>query len=228
MMLQNPAAKYRPFPAVQLSDRQWPNNTITRPPIWMSTDLRDGNQALIEPMSADKKLRFFEMLVKIGIKEIEVGFPSASQTDFDFVRKLVDENRIPDDVTIIVLTQSRDELIRRTVASVAGAKRAIVHLYNSVAPVFRKVVFGMSREEITDIATSGTRLVKELVARHPETDWGFEYTPESFSTTELDFSKHICDAVTAIWQPTPYKKMIINLPSTVECSTPNVYADQIE
>ena len=228
MMLQNPAAKYRAFPPVQLSDRRWPNQVITKPPIWMSTDLRDGNQALIEPMSADKKLRFFELLVKIGIKEIEVGFPSASQTDFDFVRKLVDENRIPDDVTVIVLTQSRDELIRRTVDSVAGAKRAIVHLYNSVAPVFRKVVFGMSREEITTIATTGTTLVKELIKQHPQTEWGFEYTPESFSTTELDFSKHICDAVTAIWQPTPHNKMIINLPSTVECSTPNVYADQIE
>ncbi len=228
MMLTNPAAKYRAFPAVDLTDRQWPSQTITTPPIWMSTDLRDGNQALIEPMSPDKKLRFFEMLVSIGLKEIEVGFPSASQTDFDFVRKLVTENRIPDDVTIIVLTQSREELIRRTVDSCIGAKRAIVHLYNSVAPVFRKVVFGMSREQITAIATSGTTLVKQLVAQHPETDWGFEYTPESFSTTELDFSKHICDAVTAIWAPSPTNKMIINLPSTVECSTPNVYADQIE
>ncbi|MFM9436239.1 2-isopropylmalate synthase [Janthinobacterium sp. CG_23.3] len=228
MMLQNPASKYRAFPQVKLTDRQWPDNAITKPPIWMSTDLRDGNQALIEPMSAEKKLRFFEMLAAVGLKEIEVGFPSASQTDFDFVRKLVDENRIPDDVTIIVLTQSRDELIRRTVASAAGAKRAIVHLYNSVAPVFRKVVFGMSREEITQIATTGTTLVKQLVSQHPETEWGFEYTPESFSTTELDFSKHICDAVSAIWKPTPHNKMIINLPSTVECSTPNVYADQIE
>ena len=228
MMMQNPAAKYRAFPAVQLSDRQWPNKTITKPPVWMSTDLRDGNQALIEPMSPEKKLRFFEMLVAIGIKEIEVGFPSASQTDFDFVRKLVDEKRIPDDVTIIVLTQSRDELIRRTVESVAGARRAIVHLYNSVAPVFRRVVFGMSREQITEIAVSGTRLVKQLVKQHPQTEWGFEYTPESFSTTELDFSRHICDAVSAVWQPTPHNKMIINLPSTVECSTPNVYADQIE
>jgi 2-isopropylmalate synthase len=228
MMLQNPAAKYRAFPAIDLSDRQWPSKTITTPPIWMSTDLRDGNQALIEPMSPEKKLRFFEMLVSIGLKEIEVGFPSASQTDFDFVRKLVEEDRIPDDVTIIVLTQSREELIRRTVESCVGAKRAIVHLYNSVAPVFRKVVFGMSREEITQIATTGTTLVKQLVKQHPETDWGFEYTPESFSTTELDFSKHICDAVTAIWQPSPTNKMIINLPSTVECSTPNVYADQIE
>ena len=171
MMLQNPASKYRAFPPVKLTDRQWPNQIISKPPIWMSTDLRDGNQSLIEPMSAEKKLRFFEMLIAIGLKEIEVGFPSASQTDFDFVRKLVDEKRIPDDVTIIVLTQSREELIRRTVESVVGAKRAIVHLYNSVAPVFRKVVFGMSREEITQIATTGTTLVKQLVAQHPQTEW---------------------------------------------------------
>jgi 2-isopropylmalate synthase len=227
-MLQHPSSKYRAFPAIDLSDRQWPSRSITAPPIWMSTDLRDGNQALIEPMNLETKLRFFELLVQVGFKEIEVGFPSASQTDFDFVRKLVDESRIPNDVTIIVLTQSRDELIRRTVESVVGARRAIVHLYNSVAPVFRKVVFGMSREEITEIAVSGTRLVKELVQAHPETEWGFEYSPESFSTTELDFSKHICDAVSAVWQPTPHNKMIFNLPSTVECSTPNVYADQIE
>ncbi|MCS0596380.1 2-isopropylmalate synthase [Massilia agri] len=228
MMLKNPAAKYRPFPAVALSDRQWPSRTITQPPIWMSTDLRDGNQALIEPMSPEKKLRFFEMLVKIGIKEIEVGFPSASQTDFDFVRMLVEENRIPDDVTIIVLTQARDELIRRTVESAVGAKRAVVHVYNSVAPVFRRVVFGMEREEIVQIAVKGTQLIKELVAQHPETQWGLEYSPESFSTTELDFSKQIVDAVSSVWQPTIDNKMIVNLPSTVEASTPNVYADQIE
>ncbi|GAB3369424.1 2-isopropylmalate synthase [Massilia agri] len=227
-MLKNPAAKYRPFPAVALSDRQWPSRTITQPPIWMSTDLRDGNQALIEPMSPEKKLRFFEMLVKIGIKEIEVGFPSASQTDFDFVRMLVEENRIPDDVTIIVLTQARDELIRRTVESAVGAKRAVVHVYNSVAPVFRRVVFGMEREEIVQIAVKGTQLIKELVAQHPETQWGLEYSPESFSTTELDFSKQIVDAVSSVWQPTIDNKMIVNLPSTVEASTPNVYADQIE
>nr|WP_267869595.1 2-isopropylmalate synthase [Massilia agrisoli] len=227
-MLSNPAAKYRPFPAVQIKDRTWPSHTITRPPIWMSTDLRDGNQALIEPMSPEKKLRFFEMLVKIGLKEIEVGFPSASQTDFDFVRMLIDEKRIPDDVTIIVLTQAREELIRRTVDSAAGARRAVVHIYNSVAPVFRRVVFNMSREEIVQIAVNGTKLVKELVTAHPETDWGLEYSPESFSTTELDFSKQIVDAVSAVWQPTPAKPMIVNLPSTVEASTPNVYADQIE
>ncbi|MBD8531914.1 MULTISPECIES: 2-isopropylmalate synthase [unclassified Massilia] len=227
-MITNPSAKYRPFPAVDIADRQWPNNTITRPPIWMSTDLRDGNQALIEPMSPEKKLRFFEMLVKVGVKEIEVGFPSASQTDFDFVRMLVEENRIPDDVTIIVLTQAREELIRRTVESAAGARRAIVHIYNSVAPVFRRVVFGMTQDEIVDIAVSGTRLIKELVAQHPQTQWGLEYSPESFSTTELDFSKRIVDAVSAEWQPTPGNPMIVNLPSTVEASTPNVYADQIE
>lgn len=228
MMLTNPAAKYRAFPPVQLTNRTWPDQVISKPPIWMSTDLRDGNQALIEPMSADKKLRFFEMLVQIGLKEIEVGFPSASQTDFDFVRKLIEENRIPDDVTIIVLTQSRDELIRRTVESVLGSKRAIIHLYNSIAPAFRRIVFNMSREEIKAIAVNGTKLVKELTDAHPETNWGFEYSPESFSLTELDFSKNVCDAVSEVWQPTPYNKMIFNLPSTVESSTPNVYADQIE
>lgn len=227
-MLTNPAAKYRPFPAVQLADRQWPSRVITQPPVWMSTDLRDGNQALIEPMSPEKKLRFFEKLVAIGIKEIEVGFPSASQTDFDFVRMLVEEKRIPDDVSIIVLTQARDELIRRTVESCIGAKRAIVHVYNSVAPVFRRVVFGMDQDEIVQIAVNGTRLIKELVSQHPETRWGFEYSPESFSTTELDFAKRIVDAVSATWQPTPDAPMIVNLPSTVEASTPNVYADQIE
>ncbi len=227
-MLTNPAAKYRPFPTIQLTDRQWPSRAITRPPVWMSTDLRDGNQALIEPMSPEKKLRFFQMLVKIGIKEIEVGFPSASQTDFDFVRMLVEDKHIPDDVTIIVLTQSRDELIRRTVESAVGAKRAIVHVYNSVAPVFRRVVFNMERDEIVQIAVKGTQLIKELVAQHPQTQWGLEYSPESFSTTELDFSKQIVDAVSAVWQPTPDNKMIVNLPSTVEAATPNVYADQIE
>jgi len=227
-MLTNPSAKYRPFAAVPLDNRQWPGNSITKPPIWMSTDLRDGNQALIEPMSVDKKLRFFQTLVQIGLKEIEVGFPSASQTDFDFVRMLVEDGHIPDDVTIIVLTQARDELIRRTVDSAVGAKRAIVHIYNSVAPVFRRVVFNMSRDEIVQIAVNGTRLIKELVAQHPQTQWGLEYSPESFSTTELDFSKQITDAVSAVWQPTPDNKMIVNLPSTVEASTPNVYADQIE
>jgi len=227
-MLTNPAAKYRPFPAVPLDNRQWPNRIIDKPPVWMSTDLRDGNQALIEPMSPEKKLRFFEKLVQIGVKEIEVGFPSASQTDFDFVRMLVEEKRIPDDVTIIVLTQSREELIRRTVESCVGAKQAIVHVYNSVAPVFRRVVFGMNQDEIVQIAVNGTKLIKELVAQHPDTKWGLEYSPESFSTTELDFSKRIVDAVVDVWQPSADNKVIVNLPSTVEAATPNVYADQIE
>jgi 2-isopropylmalate synthase len=227
-MLTHPAAKYRPFPAVPLADRQWPNRIIDKPPVWMSTDLRDGNQALIEPMSPEKKLRFFEKLVQIGVKEIEVGFPSASQTDFDVVRMLVEEKRIPDDVTIIVLTQSREELIRRTVESCVGARQAIVHVYNSVAPVFRRVVFGMNQDEIVQIAVNGTKLIKELVAQHPDTKWGLEYSPESFSTTELDFSKRIVDAVVDVWQPSADNKVIVNLPSTVEAATPNVYADQIE
>ena len=228
MMLQNPAAKYRAFPPVRLTDRNWPNKVITKPPIWMSTDLRDGNQALIEPMSPERKLRFFEMLVKIGLKEIEVAFPSASQNDFDFVRKLIEEDRIPDDVTIEVLTQSREDLIRRTIDSLQGAKRAIVHLYNPIAPAFRRIVFGMSREQVREIALSGTRLIKQLTEERPQTEWIFQYSPETFSMTELDFAKNVCDAVSAVWQPTPQRKMIINLPSTVECSTPNIYADQIE
>ncbi|KRB88939.1 2-isopropylmalate synthase [Noviherbaspirillum sp. Root189] len=228
MMLQNPAAKYRPFPPVRLTDRTWPDKVITTPPVWMSTDLRDGNQSLIEPMNPERKLRFFEMLVKIGIKEIEVAFPSASQTDFDFVRKLIDEKRIPDDVTIEVLTQSREDLIRRTVDSATGARRAIVHLYNAICPSFRRIVFGMSREEVIKIAVDGTRLIKQLTDERPETEWVFQYSPETFSMAELDFAKEVCDAVTEVWQPTPERKMIFNLPSTVECSTPNVYADQIE
>jgi 2-isopropylmalate synthase len=228
MMSPNPAAKYRAFQPVQLPDRTWPNRIITTPPIWMSTDLRDGNQALIEPMNAARKLRFFELLVKIDLKEIEVAFPSASQTDFDFVRKLIEENRIPEDVTIEVLTQSREDLIRRTIESVQGARRAIVHLYNPIAPAFRRIVFGMSRDEVKAIAVSGTRLIKELTDARPETEWIFEYSPETFSMAELNFAKEVCDAVSAVWQPTPQRKMIVNLPSTVESSTPNVYADQIE
>ncbi|WP_194725463.1 2-isopropylmalate synthase [Noviherbaspirillum malthae] len=228
MMLQNPAAKYRPFPAIRLTDRTWPDQVISKPPIWMSTDLRDGNQSLIEPMNPERKLRFFEMLVKIGLKEIEVAFPSASQTDFDFVRKLIEEKRIPDDVTIEVLTQSREDLIRRTVESAVGAKRAIVHLYNAVSPSFRRIVFGMSREEVKQIAVAGTRLIKELTSAHPETEWVFQYSPETFSMAELDFAKEVCDAVSEEWQPTPERKMIINLPATVECATPNIYADQVE
>ncbi|MYN12464.1 2-isopropylmalate synthase [Pusillimonas sp. TS35] len=229
-MIANPSDKYRPFVpfARDFSERTWPSKRITHPPIWMSTDLRDGNQSLIEPMSVERKLRLFEQLVKIGFKEIEVGFPSASQTDFDFVRKLVDEQRIPEDVTIIVLTQSRDDLIRRTVESAAGAKRAIVHLYNACAPAFRKIVFNMSKEEVKQIALNGTRLVKQLTSEHPETYWRYEYSPEVFSTTEPEFALDVCNAVTEVWQPTPESKIIYNLPATVEATTPNMYADQIE
>ena len=228
MMLHNPAVKYRPFPPIPLSDRTWPNQVISAPPIWMSTDLRDGNQALIEPMDAARKLRFFKLLVKIGLKEIEVGFPSGSQTDFDFVRKLIEENHIPDDVTIIVLTQSREDLIRRTVDSLQNAKQAIVHLYNPIAPAWRRIVFDKSRDEVKEIAVSGTRLIKELTDARPETQWRYEYSPETFSMAELDFSKEVCDAVVEAWQASPTRKVILNLPTTVECSTPNVFADQIE
>ncbi len=228
MMLRHPAAKYRAFAAIPLTGRRWPDNIITHPPIWMSTDLRDGNQSLIEPMSAARKLRFFHQLIAIGLKEIEVAFPSASQTDFDFVRMLIEENHIPDDVTIEVLTPSREDLIRRTIDSLQGAKRAIVHLYNPIAPSFRRIVFNMSREEVKAIAVSGTQLIKELTDTRPETEWRFEYSPETFSMAELDFSKEVCDAVSATWQATPQRKIIINLPSTVESSTPNIFADQIE
>ncbi|NGM86178.1 2-isopropylmalate synthase [Parapusillimonas sp. SGNA-6] len=229
-MISKPSDKYRPFVpfAREFSERTWPSKRITQPPIWMSTDLRDGNQSLIEPMSVERKLRFFEQLIKIGFKEIEVGFPSASQTDFDFVRKLVTENRIPDNVTIIVLTQSREDLIRRTVESAAGAKRAIVHLYNACAPAFRKIVFNMSKDEVKEIALTGTRLVKQLTQEHPETQWGYEYSPEVFSTTEPEFALEVCNAVTKVWQPTPQNKIIYNLPATIEATTPNLYADQIE
>ncbi|NEX61685.1 2-isopropylmalate synthase [Noviherbaspirillum galbum] len=228
MMLPHPENKYRAFPPVRLADRTWPDKTITAPPVWMSTDLRDGNQALIEPMSAASKMRFFDTIVGCGIKEIEVGFPSASQADFDFVRQLIEQDRVPADVTIEVLTQAREDLIRRTIDSLAGARRAIVHLYNAVSPSFRRIVFNMSREEVVAIAVAGTRLIRELTDARPETEWVFEYSPETFSMAELDFAREVCDAVSAVWQPTPERKMIINLPSTVEVSTPNVYADQIE
>ncbi|HEY6773520.1 MAG TPA: 2-isopropylmalate synthase [Oxalicibacterium sp.] len=228
MMLKNPATKYQAFPVVGLKDRTWPNNVISKPPIWMSTDLRDGNQALIDPMDSAKKLRFFEMLVKIGVKEIEVAFPSASQTDFDFCRKLIEEKRIPDDVTVEVLTQAREDLIRRTVDSVVGARRAIVHMYNATAPSFRKIMFNMSKEEVKALAVNGTKLIRELTDAHPETEWVYQYSPEAFSMTELDFAKEVVDAVSEAWGPTPERKMIVNLPGTVEASTPNVYADQVE
>ena len=229
-MLKNPASKYIPFKPFErdYAERTWPTKKITHPPIWMSTDLRDGNQSLIEPMSVERKLRFFEMLIKIGFKEIEVGFPSASQTDFDFVRKLVDEKRIPDGVKIIALTQSRPELIERTVEACAGAKQAMIHLYNACAPAFRKIVFNMTREEVKQVACDGTRWVMENMAKHPETEWFYEYSPEVFSTTEPDFALEVCNAVTEVWKPTPQKKIIYNLPATIEATTPNMYADQIE
>lgn len=227
-MLHQPATKYRPFPPVDLAKRQWPSRTITTPPIWMSTDLRDGNQALIEPMDGERKMRMFRMLCEIGFKEIEVAFPSASQTEFDFVRQLIDGGCIPADVTIEVLTQSREHLIRRTMESLRGARRAIVHVYNATSKPFREIVFGMSKAEIIDMAVSAVLLVKQLAAEQPETEWVLEYSPETFSATELEFSLEICDAVTAAWGATPDNKVIINLPSSVEAATPNIYADQIE
>ncbi|MDF2182854.1 2-isopropylmalate synthase [Neptuniibacter sp. CAU 1671] len=227
-MLSNPATKYSAFAPVKLENRQWPNRTIEHPPIWMSTDLRDGNQSLIDPMSVETKLRFFEMLVEIGFKEIEVAFPAASDTDFNFVRRLIEENRIPDDVTIEVLTQAREDLIKRTVESLVGARRAIVHMYNPTAPDFRRIVYNTDVAGVKAIAEQGTRWVKQYTAQYPETEWVFQYSPEVFSGTELPVAKEVCDAVSAIWQPTPERKMIINLPATVEMSTPNIYADQIE
>jgi 2-isopropylmalate synthase len=227
-MMPNPAEKYRPFPQVRLNGRRWPTRTIEKAPIWMSTDLRDGNQSLIEPMSIAAKLEFFEMLVKVGFKEIEVGFPSASQTDFDFVRKLIDEKRIPDDVTIEVLVQSRRELIERTFEAVEGASRVIVHLYNAIAPSFRKIVFNQSKEEVKALAVEGTRFIKECAAARPDTHWTYQYSPETFSMTELTFAREVCDAVAQTWQPTRDHKMIVNLPATVEAAMPNVFADQVE
>ena len=227
-MLQQPASKYRPFAPVGLKDRTWPDAVLTKAPIWLSTDLRDGNQALIEPMSVERKLEMFQLLVDIGFKEIEVGFPSASQTEFNFVRRLIEENLIPDDVTIQVLTQARESLIRRTIESLQGARKATVHVYNACAPVMRKVVLGMDEDGIVEMAVGQTKLVKQLVAEHPETEWGFEYSPETFSDTELAFSKRVVDAVVDAWGATPQNKCIINLPSTVEHCTPNVFADMIE
>ena len=227
-MLQNPASKYRPFVPVRLTDRTWPDATITQPPVWCSVDLRDGNQALIEPMDIERKIRMFEQLVKIGFKEIEVGFPSASQIEFDFMRKLIEEKRIPDDVPVQVLTQAREHLIRRTFEALEGVPRAIVHLYNATAPVMRRVVLGMSEDEIVELARTNAQLFKDIAAEHPGTDWTFEYSPEMYSDTEVEFSKRVIDAVTEVWQPTPQKKCIINLPTTVEHSSPNIFADMVE
>ncbi len=227
-MLKDPSVKYRPFPQINLPDRQWPGRTITKAPRWLSTDLRDGNQALIDPMGAEKKTRFFDLLVKVGLKEIEVGFPAAGATEFDFIRGLVDSGRIPDDVLVQVLTQSRQDLIERSFESLAGAKAAIVHLYNAVSPLWRQVVFGMEQHEIRAIAENGAKVLRDQAARYPQTQWHFEYSPETFSTAELDFSLECCEAVMGILQPTPERPIILNLPATVEAATPNIYADQIE
>jgi 2-isopropylmalate synthase len=220
--------KYQPFPPIDLPDRQWPSRTITSAPIWCSVDLRDGNQALAIPMSVIEKLEMFKLLVQIGFKEIEVGFPAASQIEFDFIRRLIEENHIPDDVTIQVLVQAREELIERTFESIQGAKKAIVHLYNSTSPLQRRVVFGLEKPDIIGIATRGAQLVKKLTATMPETQIIFQYSPESFSSTEIEFSLEICEAVVDIWQPTRENKIILNLPATVEFFTPNIHADQIE
>lgn len=222
-----PFQKYQPFQQIDLPDRQWPGKTITKAPLWCSVDLRDGNQALISPMDSERKRRMFLTLVEMGFKEIEIGFPAASQTDFDFVRVLVEENLIPDNVTIQVLTQAREELIRRTFESIAGAKRAIVHLYNSTSTLQRRVVFGLEKDGITKIATDGAKLIKELAAQ-TDTEIVYEYSPESFTGTELDYAVEVCEAVMDVYEPTPEKPIILNLPATVEMSTPNIYADQIE
>jgi 2-isopropylmalate synthase len=227
-MLNDPSVKYRPFPQIQLADRQWPSRVITKAPRWLSTDLRDGNQALIDPMGAEKKSRFFDLLVKVGLKEIEVGFPSAGATEFDFIRGLVDDNRIPEDVLVQVLTQSRADLIERSFESLAGVHAAIVHLYNAVSPLWRTVVFGMEKSEIRGIAENGAKAMRDQAAKYPQTKWHFEYSPETFSTAELDFSIECCEAVMQILQPTPENPIILNLPATVEAATPNIYADQIE
>ncbi|WP_396642767.1 2-isopropylmalate synthase [Methylomonas sp. 2B] len=227
-MLSNPSLKYRPFPPVVLPDRQWPNCVITRPPIWMSTDLRDGNQALFEPMNAERKLRLFETLCGIGFKQIEVAFPSASQTDFDFVRQLITENRIPDDVTIEVLSHARAPLLRRTVESLHGARSAIVHIVNATSQPFRELVLGMSKAQVLAMAVDSVHLVKELTAAQPDTDWRLQYSLETFTATELDYALAVADAVVEAWGATPDNQIILNLPSSVENATPNVYADQIE
>lgn len=223
-----PIHRYQPFEPIKLTDRTWPDKVITEAPRWCAVDLRDGNQALIDPMSPARKLRMFQLLVDMGYKEIEVGFPSASQTDFDFVRQLIEDDLIPDDVVIQVLTQSRDALIERTFESIRGSKQAIVHLYNSTSALQRRVVFGLDRDGIKDIATHGAQLVAKYAENMGDTDVFFEYSPESYTGTELEYAAEVCNAVTDVWQPTSDRKVILNLPATVEMATPNVYADSIE
>jgi 2-isopropylmalate synthase len=227
-MLTDPSKKYRPYTIDAFTGRRWPDARITRAPLWCSVDLRDGNQALIEPMDAARKRRFFELLVGMGLKQIEVGFPSASQTDFDFVRELIEGGLIPDDVTIQVLTPARRELIRRTFESLKGAKRAVLHYYNATAPIFRRVVFRQDETATIKLAVDAAKLIRELATARPETQWTFEYSPEAFSGTELPFVLQVCEAVLDAWEPTPGHKAILNLPATVEVATPNIYADQIE
>jgi len=227
-MSSMPIHKYRPFAPINLSDRKWPSRVIDKAPIWCSVDLRDGNQALVEPMGPERKRRMFDMLVKLGFKEIEVGFPAASETDFSFVRELVEKDLVPDDVTIQVLTQARPELIERSFESIRGARRAIMHLYNSTSTLQRRVVFGLDEAGITDIAVTGAKQIRELAEAMPETEVIYQYSPESFTGTELPYAVEICEAVMDVWQPTPRKKVILNLPATVEMATPNIYADQIE
>ncbi|WP_019143119.1 2-isopropylmalate synthase [Noviherbaspirillum massiliense] len=227
-MMQEPARKYRPFPPVQLTDRQWPSKVIASSPIWLSTDLRDGNQALFEPMNGERKMRLFRELVRIGFKEIEVGFPAASQIDFDFVRRLIEEDLVPDDVTLMVMTQSRPDLIERTVEAVKGVRQAIVHLYNATAPVWREVVFGMSVPEMLGFIERNVRHVRELTDACPQTQWTLQYSPECFCMTELDVSLQACQTAINAWGTAPGRRIIINLPTTVENATPNVFADQIE
>ena len=227
-MLTQPGEKYRPYPPIALPDRRWPERQITRAPRWLSTDLRDGNQALAEPMDSARKLQFWDLLLECGFKEIEVAFPSASQTDFNFVRQLIEERRIPQDVTIQVLTQAREDLILRTFESLRDARHATVHLYNATAPLFRERVFGMNKAQIVELATRATRLIRQQCEQQPQTRWQYEYSPETFCFTEPEFALEICEAVAEIWQPCAERPMIINLPATVEVNTPNVYADQIE
>jgi 2-isopropylmalate synthase len=227
-MLTQPAAKYRPFPVVDLPDRQWPSRQLTQAPRWLSTDLRDGNQALATPMDSARKLEFWQLLLRCGFKEIEVAFPAASQTDFDFVRLLIEQKHIPDDVAIQVLTQARSDLIDRTFDALRGAPNAIIHLYNATAPLFRERVFRQSKAEIIELACAGARQIRARCEAQKDTAWTFEYSPETFCFTEPEFALEICEAVAAIWQPGPARPMIINLPATVEVNTPNVYADQIE
>ena len=227
-MLRDPSKRYRPFPPVELPNRQWPTRQITAVPIWCSTDLRDGNQALFEPMNRETKKRLFQTLVDVGLKEIEVGFPSASETDFSTVRSLIDEKKVPDDVTLMVLTQAREELIKRTVESLIGAKRAIVHVYCATAPVWRRVVFGLSPKEVMQLIDRNVRYIKSLTDQHPETEWVLEYSPETFSMTELEVSLEACHTAMAAWDIGPKRPVILNLPTTVENATPNVFADQVE